>query len=140
MHMNVRFTDCTGSFSGQGHALTMVLAGCLSLSACGQVTPTADKTLAAHARSSIATDPHRGQPLQAIVKFRHSVPYQDRAFLQKMGEKIHASVAYVSSVSPDTHVYQINTKPSQDRADILRLLGNIPEVLSVEADAVAKPF
>ena len=78
--------------------------------------------------------------MRVVVKFRKPVPYRELTFLQGLGEKIHAPVAYVSSASPDTHVYQIGIQPGQNSADILQLLANIPEVLFAEADAVNKPF
>lgn len=117
-----------------------ILTGCLNLSACSQATPAAGSQRPANDGSFVSANLNRGQPLRVIVKFRQPVPYRDPTFLRDMSEKIHAPVAYVSSVSPDTHVYQINTQPGQDRTTILRLLGNVPDVLFVEADAVAKPF
>ncbi|CAM3451231.1 hypothetical protein POHY109586_08455 [Polaromonas hydrogenivorans] len=131
---------CTRNASTQSHVLSLILTGCLGLSACSQAAPATDSLRPADSRPPAAANPNRGQPLRVIVRFRQPVAYRAPAFLQGMGEKIHAPVAYVSSVSPDTHVYQIDAKPGQNRADILRSLGNVPEVLSVEADAAAKPF
>lgn len=138
--MNFSFIKNTGPFSIQWCVLPVILTGCLSLSACSQATPAAHSHRPTHSGLSVSADPNRGQPLRVIVKFRKPVPYREPSFLRGMGEKIHAPMAYVSSVSPDTHVYQINAQPGQDRTTLLRLLGSIPEVLSAETDAVAKPF
>ncbi len=81
-----------------------------------------------------------GQALRVIVKFRQTVPYRDEIFLQDIAQKIHARITYISSVSLDTHVYQIKSQPGQSHADILRSLSGIPVVLHVEADALAQPF
>lgn len=84
-------------------------------------------------------DPAYGQVLRVIVKFRQVVPYRDAAFLQAMARQIGARIAYISSVSIDTHVYQIEFQPGQSHADILGRLSGIPAVLWVQADAVARP-
>lgn len=84
-------------------------------------------------------DPAYGQVLRVIVKFRQAVPYRDAAFLQDMARHINARIAYISSVSIDTHVYQIELQPGQSHADILGRLSGIPDVLWVQADAVARP-
>lgn len=84
-------------------------------------------------------NPAYGQALRVIVKFRQTVPYRDAAFLQDIAQQIHARVAYISSVSLDTHVYQVEPQLGQSHADILRSLSGIPSVLHVEADALAQP-
>lgn len=84
-------------------------------------------------------NPASGQPLRVIVKFRQAVPYRDAAFLQDIAQQIHARITYISSVSLDTHVYQIEPQPGQSQADLLRRLSDLPSVLRVEADAVAQP-
>lgn len=84
-------------------------------------------------------DPAYGQVLRVIVKFRQAVPYRDAAFLQAMARHIDARIAYISSVSIDTHVYQIELQPGQSHADILRRLSGIPDALWVQEDAVARP-
>lgn len=85
------------------------------------------------------TKPADARALRVIVKFRRTVPFLDAAFLRDLGRQIHARVAYISSVAPDTHVYQIEPEPGQSNADILQRLAGIPSVLRVEADAVARP-
>jgi hypothetical protein len=79
------------------------------------------------------------QALRVVVKFRQAVPYRDAVFLQDMAQHIRARIAYIGSVAPDTHVYQIEPQPGQSHADVLRRLENLPSVLRAEADAVAKP-
>lgn len=74
--------------------------------------------------------------LRVIVKFRQKVPYSDAAFLQNIAQQIQTPIAYISSVSVDTHVYQLVPQPGQNHADILRRLSAIPSVLSVESDAL----
>ena len=80
-----------------------------------------------------------GQGLRVIVNFRQPVPYRDAAFLQGIGQQIRARVTYLSSVSADTHVYQIEPQPGLSQADVLRNLSAIPSVRRIEADAVARP-
>ncbi len=80
-----------------------------------------------------------GKPMRVIVKFRQTVPYRDAAFLQDIAQHIHGRIAYISSVSLDTHVYQVEPQPGQSQADILQSLAAIPSVLRVEADAMAQP-
>ena len=84
-------------------------------------------------------NPAYGQALRVIVKFRQTVPYRDAAFLQGIARQIRARITYISSVSPDTHVYQVEPRPGQSHADILQSLSGIPSVLRVEADAMARP-
>ena len=118
---------------------TAILLAGLSLSACNSsaiapVTPTMHDS-----RPPTATSPGQGQPLRVIVKFRQAVPYRDKAFLQDIARQVGARVAYISSVSLDTHVYQIEPHPGQSPAEVLRSLSAIPSVLRVETDAVARP-
>jgi len=132
--------EFTGFFLPPCPALALILTGCLNLSACSQPRPATEFPQPAHSRPSAAANPNRGQALRVIVTFRQTVPYRELIYLQGLGEKIHAPVSYVSSVSLDTHVYRVDTQPGQNSTDILKLLGGVPEVLSVEADAVIQPF
>ena len=77
--------------------------------------------------------------LRVIVKFRQTVPYRDAAFLQDIAQRIHGRIAYISSISLDTHVYQVEPQPGQRQADVLRSLSTLPSVQRVEADALAQP-
>lgn len=86
-----------------------------------------------------AMNPPYGPAVRVIVKFRREVPYRDAAFLQDMARQTQARIAYISSVSLDTHVYQVEPRLGQRQADLLRSLSGIPSVLRVEADAVARP-
>lgn len=83
--------------------------------------------------------PSYGQALRVIVKFRREVAYRDAAFLQDMASRIQGRIAYISSVSLDTHVYQVEPRLGQSQAALLQSLLGIPDVLRVELDAVLKP-
>ena len=84
-------------------------------------------------------NPSYGQAVRVIVKFRREVPYRDAAFLQDIARQTRARITYLSSVSLDTHVYQVEPQAGQSQADVLRRLSGISSVLRVEADAVARP-
>ena len=84
-------------------------------------------------------NPSYGPAVRVIVQFRREVPYRDAAFLQDIARQTHARMAYLSSVSLDTHVYQVEPQPGQSQADLLRSLSGISSVLRVEVDAVARP-
>lgn len=86
-----------------------------------------------------SVDSDIAKPMRVIVKFRQRVPYSDEAFLQDIAQHIHARIAYISSVSLDTHVYQVEPQNGQSQAEVLRSLATIPSVLRVEADAMARP-
>lgn len=129
-----------GSFPPLYRVLALILTGCLNLSACSQPMPATGSLWPAHSRPSASANPNRVQSLRVIVTFRQTVPHHELTYLEGLGKKIHASVRYISSVSPDTHVYRVDTQPGQNSTDILKLLGDVPEVLSVEADAVIQPF
>ena len=119
--------------------LTVISMAVLTLSACSLSTlaPATPSIQGRHPPASM--DPAYGQVLRVIVKFRQAVPYRDAAFLQDIARQIGARIAYISSVSIDTHVYQIELQPGQSHADILGRLSGIPDVLWVQADAVARP-
>ena len=91
-----------------------------------------------HSMDSMDSD--IAKPMRVIVKFRQTVPYRDAVFLHDIAQHIHGRITYLSSVSLDTHVYQIVPEPGQSQADILQNLGVISSVLRVEADAMAQPF
>ena len=67
------------------------------------------------------------------------MPYRDAAFLQDIAQRIHGRIAYISSISLDTHVYQVEPQPGQRQADVLRSLSALPSVQRVEADTLAQP-
>lgn len=83
--------------------------------------------------------PAYSHALRVIVKFRQGVAFRDPVFLKEMAQQSHARIVYVSSVASDTHVYQIEPEPGQSRTDVLRRLANLPFVLRVEVDAMARP-
>ncbi len=115
----------------------MILLVSPALSACSRALAPIDPPM----QSSPPTSAQQAyaQALRVVVKFRQAVPYRDAVFLQDMAQHIRARIAYIGSVAPDTHVYQIEPQPGQSHADVLRRLENLPSVLRAEADAVAKP-
>lgn len=132
--------NCLCSSSKRNKALALSLMACLSLNACSPAALPPNSTLMKSSLPPAAMNSTYGQALRVIVKFRQTVPYRDEIFLQDIAQKIHARITYISSVSLDTHVYQIKSQPGQSHADILRSLSGIPVVLHVEADALAQPF
>lgn len=118
---------------------SIVLSG-LSLCAC---SPSVPAPVNPSLPDSIPRTPMNsiyGPPVRVIVKFRQTVPYREAAFLQGISQQIHARLAYISSVSLDTHVYQIEPQLGQDQSDTLQSLSAIPSVLWVEADALVRPY
>ena len=79
-----------------------------------------------------------GQPVRVIVKFSRAVQYRSDVFLQDMQERTKARVSYLSSVSQDTHVYQLEPQAGQSAAETLQRLGALPFVLRVEMDIRVK--
>lgn len=77
--------------------------------------------------------------MRIIVKFRYVVPYRDEVFLRDLGQGTNARITYLTSVSPDIHVYSVEPQRGQSRADIFQALANNPAVLYIEADAAVKP-
>jgi hypothetical protein len=111
--------------------LLVPLAGCSQ-----PVSPHPNPPDAA-ARQSTTNLPY-GQPVRVIVKFSQAVPYRSDVFLQDMQERIKARVSYLSSVSRDTHVYQLEPQAGHSAAETLQRLGTLPFVLRVETDARVK--
>lgn len=87
-----------------------------------------------------ALGPSYGPAVRVIVQFRQEVPYRNAAFLQDVARQTHARITYLSSVSLDTHAYQVEPQPGTSQADVLRSLSEVSSVLRVEIDAVARPF
>ncbi len=114
-------------------AIAKVCCLLVPLAGCGQPAPPQPDPPAAAPQGG-ASQPH-GQPIRVIVKFSQAVQYQSDAFLQDLQERIKARVSYVSSVSPDTHVYQLEPQPGQSAAQTLQSLGALPFVQRVEIDA-----
>lgn len=118
---------------------TVIVLASLALPACSPSTlAPADPSMQGNPPPTSAK-PAAAQALRVIMKFRQTVPYRDEAFLQDISQKIHARIMFISSIAPDTHVYQIEPQPGQSHADILQRLAGLPYVLRVEADAVARP-
>lgn len=118
----------------------VILLASLALSACSATVPA---PLAASMQGSpppASALPTDAQTVRVIVQFRQAtVPFREAAFLQAMAQHIQARITYISSVAPDTHVYQIEPQAGQRHVDILQRLASLPTVLRVEADAVARP-
>jgi len=76
--------------------------------------------------------------MRVIVKFRYVVPYRDEVFLRDLGRGTNVRITYLTSVSPDIHVYSVEPQQGQSRADILQSLSSNPAVLYAEADAAVK--
>lgn len=76
--------------------------------------------------------------MRMIVKFSQAVPYRDAAFLQDLGQQVNARLAYLSSVSADTHVYQIVPLAGQSSSTLAEQLLRVPWVSRAELDAPAK--
>jgi hypothetical protein len=119
--------------------VTATLLTGLAMSACSSSAVVAANPAKQNSSAPTSMNPAHGQALRVIVKFKQTVPYRDAAFLRDISQQIHARIAYISSVSPDTHVYQVEFQPGQSNTDILQSLAGIPSVLRVEADAVAQP-
>lgn len=128
------------SFSRPVQALAMLGLGCLFLSACSPSALAVKSTPMPQSQQPSAMKPAQVQPLRVIVKFRVAVPYRDEAFLRGIAQKINARMVYLTSVSPDTHVYQVEPLQGQSLADITRSLSSVPAVLYAEADALMKPL
>jgi hypothetical protein len=107
------------------------------LAGCSQPVPPHPHPPDAAARQSSANLPY-GQPVRVIVRFSQTVQYRSDLFLQDMQERIKARVSYLSSVSQDTHVYQLEPQAGQSAAETLQRLGALPFVLRVEMDARVK--
>ena len=122
------------------HSLTIFFFATFSISACTTTNTLASaNTPQPNGPAPIAIRSSYGQAFRVIVKFRREVPYRDAAFLQDMSRQIHGRIAYSSSVSLDTHVYEVEPQRGQIQADVLLSLSKIPSVLSVETDAVVRP-
>jgi hypothetical protein len=118
---------------------TAILLTGLAMSACSSSAVLATNPAPQNSPAPTSMNPADGQALRVIVKFKQTVPYRDAAFLRDISQRIHARMVYLSSVSLDTHVYQVEAQRGQSHADILRSLSAVPSVLRVEADALAQP-
>lgn len=120
--------------------LTSILMTSLMLGACGAPLQGTGQPSAPASPGAAATTPAFGKPLRVVVKFkRQTTPYRDAAFLQDMGRQVQARITYVASVSPDTHVYQVEPRLGQSQTDLLRSLSGLPAVARADADAMARP-
>ena len=122
---------------GKWRPLARVCCLLVPLAGCSQPVPPNPHPPDAAARQNSANLPY-GQPVRVIVKFSQAVQYRSDVFLQDMQERIKARVSYLSSVSQDTHVYQLEPQAGQSAAETLRRLGALPFVLRVEMDARVK--
>lgn len=122
--------------SSKWHRLIKLCCLLVPLAGCSQPAPPQPNPPDAATPNS-AIQPY-GQPLRVIVKFSQAVQYRSDVFLQDLQERIQARVSYLSSVSPDTHVYQLEPQAGQSAAETLQRLGALPFVQRVELDARAR--
>jgi len=124
-------------------ALALLLVTCTVLTACSPSALAPKKASVQDSQQPAASNPAqaqtKSQSMRIIVKFRYVVPYRDEVFLRDLGQGTNARITYLTSVSPDIHVYSVEPQRGQSRADIFQALANNPAVLYIEADAAVKP-
>lgn len=128
-------------------AVVLLLVICTVLTACSPSALHPKKATVSESQKPSALDSAqapvqaetKNQALRVIVKFRYVVPFRDEVFLRDLSQKTNARITYLTSVSPDIHVYSIEPQRGLSRADILQALASNPAVLYAEADAVVKP-
>lgn len=82
----------------------------------------------------------QGHPMTApvtvrvIVQFKQPGAFSDDAFLKSLEQQVQAPVRYLTSVSPDTHVYGVQLPADQAPTAALQRLGALPSVARVELD------
>ena len=128
-------------------AAALLMVACTVLTACSQsalhskkaTAPENQKPSALGSAQASVQAQAKNQALRIIVKFRYVVPFRDEVFLRDLGQKTNARITYLTSVSPDVHVYSVEPQRGQSRADIFQALASNPAVLYAEADAAVKP-
>lgn len=120
--------------------LAAILLASFMASACSPTTLASANAQEPTRTAPAALGPSYGPAVRVIVQFRQEVPYRNAAFLQDVARQTHARITYLSSVSLDTHAYQVEPQPGTSQADVLRSLSEVSSVLRVEIDAVARPF
>ena len=128
-------------------AVALLLVTCTVLTACSPsalhpkkaTVPESQKPAALGSAQAPVQAQTKNQTLRVIVKFRYVVPFRDEVFLRDLGQKTNARITYLTSVSPDIHVYSVEPQRGLSRADILQAIASNPAVLYAEADAAVKP-
>lgn len=123
----------------QWRFLAPILLLGLSISACSAPALTPVNASMQGSPPPKSMTPANTKALRVIVKFKQTVPYRDAGFLQDISRKINAPIAYISSVSANTHIYHIAPQAGQSPAEIIQRLSGIPVVQYAEADTVALP-
>jgi hypothetical protein len=125
-----RFTGLPACFT--------VLASLTLIQACGQPEPgrLAGPTAVATTSTPVQTQPstQRDTALRVVIKLRSSGTGREAALLAGLSRQAQASVSYVSSIAPDTHVYIIEPTVSQRVNELLTRLRAAPSVAFVEID------
>ena len=125
--------------SFNSRALAAILFASCTASACSPATLASANAPTPTQTAPAAMTPSYGQAVRVIVTFRREVPYRNVAFLQDIGRQTRARISYLSSVSVDTHVYQVEPQAGRSQADVLQSFSSISSVLRVELDALARP-
>lgn len=76
--------------------------------------------------------------VRVIVQFKQPGAFSDDAFLKSLEQQVQAPVRYLTSVSPDTHVYGVQLPADQAPTAALQRLGALPSVARVELDDKAR--
>ena len=80
----------------------------------------------------------RDTALRVVVKFRSSGTGRDATLLAGLARQAQAPVDYITSVSPDTHVYRVNAAAGLCADEVLTRLRAMPGVAFVEIDRSAR--
>ena len=128
-------------------AAALLMVACTVLTACSPsalhskkaTAPENQKPSALGSAQASVQAQAKNQALRIIVKFRYVVPFRDEVFLRDLGQKTNTRITYLTSVSPDVHVYSVEPQRGQSRADIFQALASNPAVLYAEADVAVKP-
>ncbi|QDL53500.1 hypothetical protein [Rhodoferax aquaticus] len=99
-----------------------LLLGLASLVACAQNTPA----------------PSQLPALRVIVQFQRGADFDATTFLRAVRTKTKATADYIDAVSADTHVFAFAPPLGSTYGQLLLQIGEIPNVLRVEADQKAK--
>ena len=119
-----------------------LLASLVLIQGCRQPEPGrfADPTPVSNITDKVRAHPPSPQDtaLRMVVKFRTAGSGRDAALLAGLARQAQAPVSYVTSVSPDTHVYRIEPAAGQRADEILARLLATPGVAFVEVDKVVR--
>ena len=126
----------------RGFAGLALLISLVLIQGCGQPEPgrVTSSTPSTHTASTMQNQPpvQRETALRVVVKFRSGGTGRDAAVLASLTRQAQAPVSYVTSVSPDTHVYRIEPAAGQRTDELLARLLAMPGVAFVEVDRVVR--